>query len=290
VLSSVWGGTSEVLVRELYVFGLLIARLRPATLFPSVRQQEDSMSDTVTAPEAPAPDKGFSWRSLLRAAAIAGIVVTIVVLVLAGLIPPLIVFIVLWIVGLWLLRRPGKAGSILLLVVFLAYLALNAPFVLPQLMVPASSADFVIALASTLAGIAGVVAAIAVLAKRGDAPSGAARALGGVLVGLFVAGVALSIYQNAAYENAELAEGDVEITTVDIEFSPDAPEAEAGQVSVFVRNDDPILHTFTLDELDVDLEIPAGKSARITFEADAGEYSFYCRPHETDMEGTLTVR
>jgi plastocyanin len=248
------------------------------------------MSETVTAPEAPAPEKGFSWRSLLRAATIAGIVVTIVVLVLAGLIPPLVVFIVLWVVGLWLLRRPGKVGPILLLVVFLAYLALNAPFVLPQLMVPASSADFVIALASTLAGVAGVVAAIAVLANRGSAPSGAARALGGVLIGLFVVGVALSIYQNTAYEDAELAEGDVELTTVDVEFSSDTIEGEAGEVSVYVQNDDPILHTFTIDELDVDLDIPAGKSARITFDAEAGEYTFYCVPHESDMEGTLTVR
>lgn len=248
------------------------------------------MSDTVTAPETPAPEKtGFGWQSLLRAATVAAVVVMIVVLILAGPIPPLIVFLVLFVIGLWLLRRPGKAGRIFLLVVFLAFLGSNAPFLLPQLAVPASTVDFVIALAAVLAGLTAVIAAIAMLVK-GTSASGAARALGGVVVGLFVVGVALSIFQNASYEDAEPAEGDIELTTVDVEFSPDTVEAEAGEVSVFVDNDDEILHTFTIDELDVHLDIPAGKSARITFQADAGEYRFYCVPHQPDMEGTLTVR
>jgi plastocyanin len=248
------------------------------------------MSETVTAPEAPAPEtKGFSWKSLLRAATIASILITIVVLVLAGLIPPLVVFVVLFVVGLWLLRRPGKAGPIFLLVVMLAHIATSAPFTLPQLGVPASTVDFVIALGTNLAALAAIVAAIALLAKRGDTPSGAARALGGILIGLFVAGAALSIFQNATFENDEAQEGDVEVTTVDIEFSPASLEVDSGG-AVFLKNDDPVLHTFTVDELDIDVDLPAGKTVRVPIDGDAGEYRFYCVPHAPDMEGTLTIR
>ncbi|MGH2807733.1 MAG: cupredoxin domain-containing protein [Actinomycetota bacterium] len=249
------------------------------------------MSDTVATPDAPAPEpmKGFGWKSLLRAAAIAAIVVTVVILILAGLIPPLIVFIVLWLVGLWLLRRPGKAGPIFMLVVFIAYLVTNAPFSLPQLAVPASTVDFVIALGSWLAGLTAIISAIGTLAKRDDGPSGVARALGGVVVGLFVVGVALSLFQNASFENAELQEGDVELTTVDIEFSPAEIEAGSGG-AVFITNDDPVLHTFTIDDLDIDEDIPAGKTVRVVIDAEPGEYRFYCVPHAPDMEGQLTVR
>jgi plastocyanin len=250
------------------------------------------MSDTTIAPETPTPEAkpGFTWNSLLRGATVGAMLITVVTLVLAGLIPPLVVFLVLWVIGLWLVRRPGKAGPIFMLIVFLAYLGTSAPFVLPQLAVPASTVDFVIALGATLAGVTAIVSAIAVLVKGARTPSSLARALGGAVVGLFIAGVILSVVQNASFEDAELQEGDVELTTVDIEFSPTDVEGEGGEVSVFVQNDDPVLHTFTIDELDVDLDVPAGKSARITFEAEPGEYRFYCVPHQPDMEGTLTIR
>jgi len=60
-------------------------------------------------------------------------------------------------------------------------------------------------------------------------------------------------------------------------------------VAVFVDNQDTTLHTFTVEEFGVDLEIPAGESARITFDAEPGTYEFFCRPHQPDMSGTLEV-
>lgn len=57
-----------------------------------------------------------------------------------------------------------------------------------------------------------------------------------------------------------------------------------------MTNKDGTLHTFTIDELDVDLASPGGTSARVTFEAEPGTYRFYCVPHEADMNGKLTVR
>jgi plastocyanin len=168
-------------------------------------------------------------------------------------------------------------------------LGTSSPFILPQLGVPASTIDFVLALAQALIGIIAIVAAIAILTGRGDRPSGAARALGGVAVGLFVAGVALSAFQNATFENDEVQEGDVEVVTVDLEFDPASLEVDSNG-AVFLSNDDPVLHTFTVDELDIDVDLPAGKTVRVVIDGDAGEYRFYCVPHQPDMEGTLTIR
>jgi plastocyanin len=49
-------------------------------------------------------------------------------------------------------------------------------------------------------------------------------------------------------------------------------------------------HTFTIDELGVDLSIPPNSEQRVTFDAPAGSYEFECRPHTPGMTGTLTVR
>ncbi len=49
-------------------------------------------------------------------------------------------------------------------------------------------------------------------------------------------------------------------------------------------------HTFTIDELDVAVELPADTSRRVTFTAPAGDYEFRSTvPDQDDMTGTLTV-
>ena len=82
----------------------------------------------------------------------------------------------------------------------------------------------------------------------------------------------------------------MELSTEDGEFFPESLDAGSGEVSVFVDNADATLHTFTIEELDVHLDIPASKAARVTFEADPGTYEFICVPHEQEgMSGTLVV-
>lgn len=41
-------------------------------------------------------------------------------------------------------------------------------------------------------------------------------------------------------------------------------------MAVFLENKDQTLHTFTIEELGVDLQIPAGEPARIAFDAEPG--------------------
>ena len=109
-------------------------------------------------------------------------------------------------------------------------------------------------------------------------------------MGLFVALALFSVVSTVGYDEAAAQEGDIELATEDIEFTDTSIDAQSGEVSVFVDNADGTLHTFTIDELNVDLDIPASKSARVTFQAEPGTYEFYCVPHHEDMKGTLTVR
>lgn len=82
----------------------------------------------------------------------------------------------------------------------------------------------------------------------------------------------------------------------DFEFSPTDLEVPGGS-AVFVRNDDPFLHTFTVDQLDIDQTITLGSEKLITIPAKPGTYVLYCKPHtedpddpgEDDMVATLRV-
>ena len=248
--------------------------------------------DQGTAMEAgSAPPTGAAWARLLRMTAVLTILLMVIILVLAGeFIPPFALFFVLLLVGLFLLPRGGKAGPIVFIVTFVLFLVLNAPFVIPTLFVPASTVDFIIGVVSILLGIVGLIAAIAVLRGRDAAPSSAPRKVGLVMAVVFVLSIVVGVGARATYEEPTRGSDDIELTTADTEFSPDSLEAGAGEVTVFVTNEDGTLHTFTIDDLDVDLAIPAGTSARVTFDAEPGTYEFYCVPHQPDMDGELTIQ
>lgn len=232
--------------------------------------------------------RGTTWAKLLRVAAIVAILDVVLINVFAGLIPPLLVFAVLWIGALVWLTLATKGPAILLLVSFIAFVGLSAPFTIPSLAVPASAGDFILNLGGLIAALVGIVAAIAVIRGLVDTAP-AARSLATAAAVVFVVASAFSFYSAATYDSAEAQEGDVELVAKDIEFQQTSLQAEGGQVSVFVDNQDATLHTFTIEELDVDLTIPASKAARVTFDAEPGEYEFFCEPHKEDMKGTLTV-
>jgi plastocyanin len=209
-------------------------------------------------------------------------------LLLGEVIPPLVVFGILLVAGAALVRRSQRGGGIVLAILFVLVLALNAPFIVPALSVPASTVDFLMSALALPLAVAGAIAAIATARRRpvtNDLPRKLALGVGGLgALTVVVAAVA-----TLTYSDAVARPGDIRLTTQDIAFSETELTAQGGKVAVFVDNKDGALHTFTIDELDVDLQVPAGKSARVVFDAAPGAYSFICRPHEMDMKGTLKV-
>ena len=69
----------------------------------------------------------------------------------------------------------------------------------------------------------------------------------------------------------------------DFEFSPTELSVSGGS-AVLVRNDDPFLHTFTVDDLAIDEALTLGSERLITIPATPGTYVLYCKPHTMDPE------
>ena len=245
---------------------------------------------TRTQPSVMGGPPGLGWRELLIWLAIGLSVTFIAGMVMIGeLFPPIVVFAALVLIGAFLARRGGRAGPIMLVIISVAVIALNAPFIIEAVEVPASTADFLLATASTALALGVLIASIGTLRSKG-ASSRAPRALAmGISVAL-VALVGVAVVARVTYDQPVAASGDVTLVTENSEFAPEAISAASGEVTVFVENADNTLHTFTIEELGVDLQIPGKSTARVSFDAGAGAYEFVCKPHKDfGMTGTLDV-
>ena len=146
----------------------------------------------------------------------------------------------------------------------------------------------------TVAAVTTVIATVADLAGRRRPTTGrttAPKTVAVVAVAAAIAALGGSALM-AADGGLQQRPGDLALVTADVKFAPDAIEATTGTVGVFVANEDLFWHTFTITELDVNLNVPVGGERRITFDAPAGSYRFTCAiPGHTQagMEGTLVV-
>lgn len=86
------------------------------------------------------------------------------------------------------------------------------------------------------------------------------------------------------------------VSLSDFEFDQAEYTVPAG-TQVFVRNDDPFLHTFTIDELEIDEAFGPSGEKLIDIPDEPGTYVVYCKPHtmspenpsDDDMAATITV-
>ncbi|MGH2755069.1 MAG: cupredoxin domain-containing protein [Actinomycetota bacterium] len=228
------------------------------------------------------------WLSLLRGAIYALIFVPIFITAISqSVIPPLLVFLVLFVVGLFVLGRNERNGTIMLGVLALLFFATSVPFIVDGLSHPDSWSDFIPNAIGVLGALTALVAATVLLRKKGTV--GAASAFGRAVVAVGLVAIVVSVVSSLGVDSDTPQEGDVRVAAEDIEWDPETLTAEGGG-AIFVDNQDLTRHTFTIDELDIDEELAAGQNVRVELSADPGEYRFYCEVsgHE-DMEGTLTV-
>ena len=84
------------------------------------------------------------------------------------------------------------------------------------------------------------------------------------------------------------------IESHDIFFQPTELEIPANQdVKILLPNLGASAHDFSIDELGINVSLPAGESGEVTINAPAGTYQFYCNVpghKEAGMVGTLVVR
>ena len=255
-----------------------------------------SSSESQSRSRLPGNEQGrarFRWRRLQVLAAIGALASFLVPMLIQLSVEPFLLSMAApFVVGLLLVLRWPRVGVIWLGVVSLAELLFSAPFLAETLTHPESVADFIPLLVFTVSTLIATIAAVPALRElRAPATSsrgaGATAIVGGVLI---VTGAIVSLFAAASIEGVRWREGDIRVATEDIEFRPAAIRAEGTTVAVHVTNRDSTRHTFTIDELGVDLNLPPNSSQRVTFKAKPGTYRFFCRPHESEMQGDLVVR
>lgn len=144
----------------------------------------------------------------------------------------------------------------------------------------------VVVLPGTLLGIgAGIAAQRA--AGRGDrhvSPTGGERsALLAVPAVVLVLGAASAALTLAGQTSVDASDADVTVRMTDFEFEPQPISADPGDV-IFVKNDDPFHHTFTIDALGIDVALSPGSEALVTLPEESGEFVVYCEPHTNEPE------
>lgn len=154
---------------------------------------------------------------------------------------------------------------------------------------PTSFFDFVpgtLVLPGVLIAIVSSISAI-VAGRRGHttatATGGEQRAIRIVLTVLIALAVLSGVLTFSSRTSVAEGDADAVVTFSDFEFDADEYIFEAG-TTVLVRNEDPFMHTFTIEELDIDEALVASDEVLIDIPDEPGTYTVFCRPHTTDPE------
>lgn len=233
--------------------------------------------------------QGLRWKRLLRASGMAGAAVMAIVAVTIGDLEAGVVA-VGWGVSVALLSfRTGLLGRIGIGLVS----AITLFFMLPAAItnVRADSPGGAVLLSAGLASISlsGVLSAMVTLI-RGTTERYWARPWS--VIGLSALLLIALLGSSVAASNGTNALPDVALVAENVAFSETELSAPAGEMTVGLANKDLFWHTFTIEELRVDLLVPVGASLTVTFDALPGNYQFICRipghPY-AGMVGSLTV-
>jgi plastocyanin len=101
-----------------------------------------------------------------------------------------------------------------------------------------------------------------------------------------------SAHKAAAPAPVELRSGaEQKLKSKDASWTPATYVTTAGaKVVLNVSNSDPTQHNFTFGDLEISKNLPPGTSTQISFTAPKpGRYRFYCKYHQQEMQGWLTV-
>ena len=162
----------------------------------------------------------------------------------------------------------------------------------PHQDVAATDAFIPIALSvASLTGLVGII--VGGVDRRRPVPGATPMAVGATVL---ILGAVLWTQVTGLHDRERLTGGvDAEVAFGNMVFEPDRIELPAGVhgvLDIATRNRDLFWHTFTIDELDVDLRVPVGARRRATFDAPPGTYEYYCAipGHRTlGMKGVLVV-
>lgn len=198
----------------------------------------------------------------------------------------------------WRFSTWGRAGGLLLgtaAAVMTFWLGFG-------IMIPKSFVEFTAATGFIVGVVLLLYGGIASIVRRADVRDEPARSevlLARAAIGIVVLALVVSLplwLASRTTVDASATEGLPEVVATNFTFADVVVPTTSGGTSIVVRNQDPFLHTFTVDELGIDVELLPGSAALVELPATPGTWTYYCVPHsgeagagEDDMAATLTI-
>ena len=243
------------------------------------------MTETATQPMLSAT---ASWLRFARNVAIVMVVWAVLVHLTARiLIPPVLIIGLVFLAFVPFLRGERRWVAIGFAAFALLAVVGNIPGLVDELSNPESAPAFVLTLLSFLGAVLAVVSGTAAFFAWSPEP---ARMIAIGATGVFVVGAVISVAMFATTDSDAALASDVEVVAEKVLWEPEAVVMTAGASGVWVDNKDGIRHTFTIEELGIDLEIPALKAKRVDIAGAPGTYEITCEvPGHENMTGTLTI-
>jgi plastocyanin len=223
---------------------------------------------------------------LARIGAIVMVVWSVILQVLAGLIPPVAVIGAIFLGFVPFLS--GERRKLGLAYAAVAALAIggNLPPVIDELTNPESSPAFILTLLSVVGVTLAIISGLGAFFRWSPSPI---RRIGSTAAGVFVVGSVVSLAVGAATPSDAALPGDVEVVAEGVMWMPEELTVSES-AGLWIDNRDGIRHTLTITELGIDVEIPALRSKRIDIGAAPGVYQIVCDvPGHESMTGTLIV-
>lgn len=257
---------------------------------------DDSDYFVVMAP----PDsiaRRFGWRTLLAATGYAHLIVLAIVSlgVSRGLGPVRVLLLGLVVVSLAMLRKPGSIGVAMMVLAAFAVTS-DALYLgsMNAVLHPTSAAQFVSSAGAITAFAVTLLAAAACLRTPdgGAGPDRFALLTAGTGVAIGLAVLLIAVGAGFAYDQPAPAPGDVRVRARWYDCTPRTLDAAAGQVGIYVLNEDGARRAFEIADLGVVLTVHAHHAARTVFTARPGTYTYICHVPGRGkvIRGELVVR
>lgn len=248
------------------------------------------MSETAEKQAEPTTDVAERrWRLTGAWASGALAVVAIGFQAIVGLIPPVAVLAVVSVVAVVvLLTVRSRWVGLVPVVAYLVIVGGSLRFIIDDWNHPEDFPSFVFSTTAAAAAVVGIIAGVAIIARR----SGAfAMPLVSVFGALWVLAVGFSALAAMGVEDVVAQEGDVVAETRNIDFAPDQIVLDADDSGIWVQNSDAVRHTFTIAGTGLSVELPANGTGRLDVELAPGTYQVICaiEGHES-MEATIVVK
>jgi len=230
-----------------------------------------------------------TWRRVgVGSMAAIGVLLFGFVAVIGEMVPMLLVLGMVFLAIAVLAAQLGRSRRWPWAVVVVASLLLivgNLEVLIYDLSHPEEAPIFILNVVAVGLSVMGIIAGVVVFRGASTPLKPIAIGIGGVVIAASVFSLATMLTLDGDSQQP----GDVVVVTESGKF-PEHIEVSAGSHWFYLENRDRIRHTFVVDDLGINMDMPSVVARRELATLPVGEYEFYCDvPMHESMRGTLVV-